>query len=286
MAIRIGPGRGGFQRPFTTSEKIRDIISDKGVTHLQEVHTELVNTLKSATPKSKVTKKYHLPSRDTTRMFVYAAKRLGLIQYTGLEDDAIHKSGANLTQQYNFPRRKYFSLAPGAESSPYWDNLWDALGAIPSAMPAAEGAERVEAPIVERRKPILVPIEPSTIIKELASILEDVSALVSLTDAIPSTISILDTELDTLKERTRALVTSSGALVSKAPDVKTRRKEQERLDTEHDKVVSVFNSVATAAETINALLEQPEDERPQYYDQVRETVRQALSDALAVLASS
>ena len=286
MAIKVGPGRGGFQRPFTTSEKIRDIISDKGVTHLQEVHRELIDALKSATPKSKVTKKYHLPSRDTTRMFIYAAHRLGLIQYTGQEDDAVHKSGVNLTQQYNFPRRKYFSLAPGAESSSYWDNLWDALSAAPLAVPAVEEVERVEVPIVERRKPVLMPVEPSATMKELASIIEAVSVLKPLADAIPSAVSVLDTELSALKERARVLVTSSGALRPKAATASERRKEREKLDTEYDRAVSVFNSVATASETIEALLQQPEDERAQYYDQVSETVRQALSDALAVPTSS
>lgn len=234
--------RGGYRKPYRILLLIRDVFNDLGETYSQRLSTELHHRIKKLHEADKSSKVHSLklPSREAVLIYTHILRKLGLIQYTGQEEDAHHKDGTGATE---LAKAKYLKIVPGKENSSLWNRRITSLIAAASGklLPVIKVPKRkkllpkvtpefipVERPVTLKPKlkpkllPKLKPVEvskptPKTIEtdKKLKARFEAVYSkfpdIVTLARSLPGTQSVLTMEVDNL-------VTEVAKLVREAPE--------------------------------------------------------------------
>lgn len=228
--------KGGYRRPYRTSSLIRDVISDKQPTYLQEVASETrarVKAFPMYAGKREVRR--HLPSRETVRIYIYMADRLGLIEYTG--QTGIAHRGHGGPDAPDLAERLYFQLKPGEEHNPAWDDLWTYYDAVKSGIEPEERViepprvitpiEYPKAPRRRRAKPTEAPAgEAVSVMGEIEAVMPQVRELVDLSASLPTTGSLVSTQLQELEAKLWELKAKAQA----AGDAEALRRIDEALD--------------------------------------------------------
>ena len=197
--------RGGFRRPFRSSVQIRDILSQKGTSYAQEIVRELRDSLKAEGPLARGGRR-HLPSYAMVRVYLYLARRLGLVEYVGQEEEAHLKDGSPAPQ---LVPRKLIRLVAGRESDPAWSNLWQASRGLAVRAAVEESVVLIpkptkRQPTKRRRKapPASTGEDPAVVREEL------LVRLAPLIDGLPGTLSTMKADLEDARERVRPLLST------------------------------------------------------------------------------
>ena len=226
---------GGYKKPYRATLLLSDILLELGTTHLQEVYTAFRKHLKEIVPRR--VRRFHLPSRDTIRVYIYYAHRLGLIEYTGEEGVAHRKDG---NEAPDLARRKYFRIVAGEDprwalpidsrTGMGWKALAEGVGVLPSELSPIRLVGEARRP--KKRMPGRMP-KHIEVPEELAPIKARMTELLFLVESLPESLNELAEGLAKLVEPTRALV----------------RKAPESLD-----VARTFESIGTALELLGPAL--------------------------------
>ncbi|GEM_PF-5852826 len=147
MVMRRDYRGGGYRRPYRIGPLIRDVLVEMGdeaypmfvhATLKERIRMAWVQAAEAETPEGEAVrvKRHQVPAYITVRTYLNAARRHGLVEYTGET-----RASANP----DFEDVRFIRITPGAAADPAWDTLLLPGGsetAPPQAPEVSQGVAR------------------------------------------------------------------------------------------------------------------------------------------------